>query len=260
MSHNKREDGNEIWEYNIVLLYPTNVQTNKAKVLRCKLATEAAGQFYRSRFEEYSSCSTIGSNNLGYWTFYWQRRRPCQKSIIGRADTVVISCITYQNGIGDESGLLLVLWLLIAESEAQKPSFITSWRRQGFGQLMLIMLIKQSTSLLLSHNGLLHCQDRLPGVDIYVQCPHKDPMAFCCVCGFLQINLQDTTAIQLLPKTIAHTICNKNALGYAWIVPESEGTLHNPSDATLFWFPVEHSQGGCAGHSCRQGWWFWLLS
>jgi hypothetical protein len=51
MSHNKREDGNEIWEYKVALLYPTNVQTNKAdKVLRCKLATEAAGQFYSTSF------------------------------------------------------------------------------------------------------------------------------------------------------------------------------------------------------------------
>jgi hypothetical protein len=128
-----------------------------------------------------------------------------KKSIIGCADSVVISCITYKNGIGDETGLLLVLWLLIAESKAQKPSIITSWRRQGFGQLMLIMLIKQSTSLLLSHNGLSHCQDRLPGVDIYLQCPHKDPMVFYCACGFLQMNLQDTTGIELLPKTIADT-------------------------------------------------------
>ena len=128
-----------------------------------------------------------------------------KKSIIGCADSVVISCITYKNGIGDETGLLLVLWLLIAESKAQKPSIITSWRRQGFGQLMLIMLIKQSTSLLLSHNGLLHCQDRLPGVEIYLQCPHKDPMALYRACGFLHINLQDTTGIELLPKTIADT-------------------------------------------------------
>ncbi len=42
-----------------------------------------------------------------------------QKSIIGFADSVVISCTTYQNRIGDETGLLLVLWLLIAESKAQ---------------------------------------------------------------------------------------------------------------------------------------------
>ena len=123
---------------------------------------------------------------------------------------------------------LLVLWLLIAECEAQKPSFITSWSWQGFRQLMLIMLIKQSTSLLLSHNGLSHCQDRLPSVDVYLQCHHKNPMAFYCTCGFLQINLQNTTGIELLPKTIADTRCDKNAQGFAWIVPESKEHCINP--------------------------------
>jgi hypothetical protein len=29
---------------------------------------------------------------------------------------VVVSCITYQNGIGDETGSLLVLWLSILRS------------------------------------------------------------------------------------------------------------------------------------------------
>jgi hypothetical protein len=102
---------------------------------------------------------------------------------------------------------------------------------------------------------LSHGQDRLPGMDIYLQCPHKDPMAFYRACGFLRINLQDTTGIEFLPKTIADTLCNKNAQGFVWIVPESkEHCISNPSDATLFWFPIEHSQGGCAG------WWFWLPS
>jgi hypothetical protein len=87
---------------------------------------------------------------------------------------------------------------------------------------VLIMLIKHSTSLSLSHNGLSHCQERLPGVDIYLQCPHKDPMAFYRACGFLQINLQDTTGFELLPKTIADTLCDEDAQGFAWIVPESK--------------------------------------
>jgi hypothetical protein len=34
------------------------------------------------------------------------RNRPCQKSIIGCAGSIVISCITFWNGIGDEIGLL----------------------------------------------------------------------------------------------------------------------------------------------------------
>ncbi len=90
------------------------------------------------------------------------------------------------------------------------------------------MLIKKSTSLLLSHNGLSHCQDRLPSVDVYLQCHHKNPMAFYCTCGFLQINLQNTTGIELLPKTIADTRCDKNAQGFAWIVPESKEHCINP--------------------------------
>ncbi len=59
-------------------------------------------------------------------------------------------------------------------------------------------------------------------MDIYLQCPHKDPMAFYCACGFLQINLQDTTGIELQPKTIVDTLYDKNADGLAWIVQESE--------------------------------------
>jgi hypothetical protein len=50
MSHNKREDCNEIWEYKVVLLYPTNVQTNKAEVTRCKWSTEATRQIYSTLF------------------------------------------------------------------------------------------------------------------------------------------------------------------------------------------------------------------
>jgi hypothetical protein len=49
----------------------------------------------------------------------------------------------------------------------------------------------------------------------------KDPMAFYCACGFLQINLQDTTGIELLPKTVADTFYNKNAKGFASILSES---------------------------------------
>jgi hypothetical protein len=50
LTHNEREDCDEIWEYKVVLMYPTNVQTNKAEVTRCKLATEAAREFYCTLF------------------------------------------------------------------------------------------------------------------------------------------------------------------------------------------------------------------
>jgi hypothetical protein len=87
---------------------------------------------------------------------------------------------------------------------------------------MLIKLNQAVNFFVIVSTGLLHCQDRLPGEEVYLQCPIKDPIAFYCACGFLQINLQDTTGIELLTKTIAFTLCSKNARGCAWIVPASE--------------------------------------
>ena len=140
MTHNKREDYNEIWEYKVVLLYPTNVQTNKAEVTRCELATGAARQFYSTSFNSTEADLSSIHHAVQLDPTVMVMGHPVgkgedhvKKSIIGCEDSVVISCITFQNGIGDEAGLLLVLWLLIAESEAQKPSFMISWRQQGFG-------------------------------------------------------------------------------------------------------------------------------
>ena len=116
------------------MLYPTNVQTNKAEVTRCKLATEAARQFYSTSFN--STEADLSSNHHAVQSdpTIMVIGRPLgkgedhvKKSIIGCTDSVVISCITFRNGIGDETGSSFVLWLLIAESEARKPSFITSW-------------------------------------------------------------------------------------------------------------------------------------
>ncbi len=59
-------------------------------------------------------------------------------------------------------------------------------------------------------------------MDIYVQCPHDKPMEFYQACGFRQINVQDTTGIELLRKTIAGTLMDKTTGGFAWILPESE--------------------------------------
>ncbi|KAI2496058.1 hypothetical protein MHU86_18430 [Fragilaria crotonensis] len=50
MTQNEREDSNEIWQFKVVTLYPTRVQTNKAEATRFKWATEAARQFYSTSF------------------------------------------------------------------------------------------------------------------------------------------------------------------------------------------------------------------
>lgn len=228
MKQNEREDCDEIWQYKVVILYPGNAATSKVDVRRSEWATEAAIQFYGTSFNStQADLSCINRAVTSDPTIIIVGRPIGEgedqiKTIVGRADSVVISCITFRSGSGDEAGSSLVLWLLVAESESPKPSFIKSWRRQGFGRLMLIMLIKMSTSSLLSHFELSHCATRLLGVDLYLQCPHKEPMAFYHACGFLQINLQDNTGIELLPKTIADTLLDENAGGFAWILPETE--------------------------------------
>jgi len=229
MNQNEREDSNEIWQYKVVTLYPARVQTNKAEATRFKWATEAARQFYSTSFNsteaDLSSIDRAVNSDPSIMIVgrpLLKGEDPFKKSVVGCQDSVVIACITFRSGIGDEVGASLVLWLLIAESESRKPSGLTSWRRQGFGRLMLVMLIKHSTFLLLSHRELSQCQESLHGVDIYLQCPHDEPKEFYQACGFRQINLQDTTGIEFLPKTIADTLMDETTGGFAWIVPESE--------------------------------------
>ena len=218
MTQNGREDCDELWQYKVVMLYAAHVQTNKVEVARCKWATEAAEADLScvNRAVKSDPSIMVVGRPLG------KGEDPFKKSVVGCQDSVVIECITFRSGKRDEVGASLVLWLLIADSASQKPSSLASWRRQGFGRLMLVMLIKHSTSLLLSHHGLSQCQESLHGVDIYLQCPHDEPMEFYRACGFRQINLQDNTGIELLPKTIADTLMNETIEGFAWIVPESE--------------------------------------
>jgi hypothetical protein len=71
------------------------------------------------------------------------------KTISWTKDVVVILAITFCNGTRNECGSSYVVWLLVAPSCKSKPLQITSWRRQGSGCLMLIMLIKHSTIHLL---------------------------------------------------------------------------------------------------------------
>jgi hypothetical protein len=99
MTHNEREDCYEIREYKVVLLYPTNVPTNKAKVTRCKLATEAARQFYSTLFNSTEAdLLSIHHALLHLDPTIMDIGRlidHVKKSIIGCADSVVISCMVH---------------------------------------------------------------------------------------------------------------------------------------------------------------------
>jgi hypothetical protein len=183
-NNEEREDCNNVWQNKVVILHLGNTKKTKVEVKRWEWATAAAIKFYSTSFNSTEAdlscikCAGTCDPSIMIVGRPLGEGEDLLKTIIQCPDSVVISCITFRNGTGDDTGSSLVHWLLVAESESSNPSFIASWRRQGFGRLMLIMLIKMSFFSLLSHAELLHCTTRLLGVDVYLQCPHKEPMAF----------------------------------------------------------------------------------
>jgi len=230
MSRNEAEECDKVWQYKVILLYPRIVGTTKAEVKKWNWAKAAAAEFYCSTFnasEDDVKCIDKAVAHdpsilvIGCEVVKGEEQH--KKSISQYKDAVVISCITFRNGIGEEEcGSSSVLWLLVAGETAKKPSYVVSWRRLGFGRLMLIMLIKRSTFELLFQRNLCECKESLPGVDIYLQCTQGSAMAFYRACGFVQVNLDGTTGFELLPKTIAASCSGESDGNFAWIVPESE--------------------------------------
>ena len=68
------------------------------------------------------------------------------------------------------------------------PSGIDTWRRIGFGSLMINSMIKQSSTI--SDN---------PEVDVYLQCEENSAFNFYCNLGFLQVNAYNTDGFDLIP-------------------------------------------------------------
>ncbi len=111
MTQNQREDCDEIWQYKVVTLYPACVQTSKAEAARCKWATEAARQFYSTSFKsteaDLSSINSAVNSDPSIMIVglpLGKGEDPFKKSVVGCQDSVVIACITFRSGIGDEVG------------------------------------------------------------------------------------------------------------------------------------------------------------
>jgi hypothetical protein len=71
-----------------------------------------------------------------------------------------------------------VVWLLVVASSESKASPINSWRRQGWGHLMLIMVIKRSKIELLQHLEQPVCWEPLTEVDFTSSTPRLMPRLY----------------------------------------------------------------------------------
>ncbi len=149
MAHNENEHGDEGWQYNGILLHPKIVQKSKEEGRKFSLANS----FYLKEFNGTFKDNCCINMALFFDPTKMIVGRPLcanevpgfSKTISQTKDVVVILAITFCNGTGNECGSSYVVWFLVAPSCESKPLQSTSWRHQGFGRLMLIMLIKCST-------------------------------------------------------------------------------------------------------------------
>ena len=230
MTHNESEHCEERWQYNVILLYPKIVRKSKEEGRKFDWAISLANAFYVKEFNgTFEDMHCINMALLFDPTIMIVGRPLCanevpgfSKSISRTKEVVVISAITFRNGTGNECGSSYVVWLLVAPSSASKPLQITSWRRQGFGRFMLIMLIKRSTIELLHFLEQPVCQEPIKGVDIYLQYTQVDAQAFYQSCGFVRINDSTSSGFELLPKSISATQVQEENGGFAWISPDSD--------------------------------------
>ena len=151
MDYNNKKGCSEVWEYHVILLYPQNLPMTKAEERNCEWARLLAATFYKSAFNVSDHDARLIEASLLVESTMMVVGRRCDndrktgKTAIHNKDSFVISAISFRHGSEDECGSALVIWLLVADAFATKPSVISSWRRLGFGRLMLIMLIKRST-------------------------------------------------------------------------------------------------------------------
>ena len=122
-----------------------------------------------------------------------------------RRDTVVIAALTYWTGIRDECGKALVCWFLVAGVEYIRPRVIPQWRCLGCGRFMFIMLIKRCTLSLMTLQEKAFIEDPLDGVEIYLQCTQEASFKFYISCGFVHLNDDESSGMEMMPITISAT-------------------------------------------------------
>jgi hypothetical protein len=183
MTHNESEHCEEQWQYNVILLYPKILRKSKKEGRKFDWAISLANAFYVEEFNGTFKDMLCINMSLLFDPTIVIVGHPLRanevpgfsKSISRTKDVVVISAITLRNGTGNECGSSYVVWLLVAPSKASKPLQITSWRRQGFGRFILIMLIKRSSIELLHFLEQPVCQEPIKGLTFTCSTPRLMP-------------------------------------------------------------------------------------
>jgi hypothetical protein len=86
---------------------------------------------------------------------------------------------------------VMLTWLAVSDRTHPMPSIAASWRRQGIGQFMFILIIKQCAAFLDGVN-----------IEIFLQCHEAGAFRFYCMLGFQRLNSNHDDGFTLLPKKL----------------------------------------------------------
>ena len=222
----------EPWHFSVVILCPTGSSKSDKAMRDFRWGQNLAIDFYRSEFSGDANDAIAFTTAVSFDVTIMILGFPIGKkedassvfkgTIARRKDGVVIAAVTYRSGTEAECGTALILWFLVSPSGGRKPSQVSSWRRRGFGRFLLLIVIKRLTLSLLHFMEMPGCHMPLSGVDIYLQSVQPHACSFYHACGFVQINSDGTSGLELLPKSIGDNIIRGTDSAYAFIFANNE--------------------------------------
>ncbi|KAI2512121.1 hypothetical protein MHU86_2208 [Fragilaria crotonensis] len=86
---------------------------------------------------------------------------------------------------------VMLTWLAVSDRTHPMPSIAASWRRQGIGQFMFILIIKQCAAF----------QDGV-NIEVFLQCHEPGAFRFYCMLGFQRLNSNHDDGFTLLPQKL----------------------------------------------------------
>ena len=227
----KRNEGdNSKWLYHIVIVEPRapvfHVATMKNAETTAKLEffTSLARKFYLSAFEANADntykielslnrdstamllAAKVGNKELPKSTLYLRKnivvvsaasyRCVCPEAADEDAkssgsSTRASGSKTLSSRNVDAGSNVMLTWLAVSDKTSPMPAIAASWRRQGIGQFMFILIIKQCAAF--GNRG---------NIEIFLQCHEPGAFRFYCMLGFQRLNSNHDDGFTLLPKNL----------------------------------------------------------
>ena len=152
---------------------------------------------------------------------------------------IIVGAVTFRRKYFTHPGPVFVTWFGVAGYRVPAPHCLRQWRRNGFGILLLVHVIKRCST----NCGMDYPSD----VSIYLQCTEETAFQFYTSCGFIPLKDKNKSCnnFSLLPKELQSCVNKKVFLDYSDVSSHllvlKPGTLQAQSSR----FAEDDSSDGC---------------